>query len=477
MGPFPFEGLVKKTETGCRPDQLFGAWSVELGRFAAMVERAKAVDLASLPRAEGDVVLDVDAPEAGPLAYKVEGRIAVIEVTGPLTKYQTSFQAITGGTSTVAVRQTLRAVNRDKAVDAIMLRIDSPGGTVAGTMELAEAVRDSKKPASTYIEDLGCSAAYWVAAMGRKAYANAAATIGSIGTFAVLQDTSGMYEAAGVKVHVVSSAPLKGAGVAGTPITAEHLEEVQRQVDGFTELFVKGSAKGRGMPVDQMRQLADGRVHLAAEAKKLGLIDAVASFEDAMKEMRKSMDMEEQLAKAQADLTTLKAVSDGKDARIAALEAEVASSKAAAVAADPRAAWPAEARAAVEKLEADAAATKAAARKKEFEAKIASFKALALPVALAAHLEGLDAVNPEAAAAFEQALRAADEQCEKGKLFGQVGITGGAPTAGTAEARVEARAAALVAEGKAKDLHAAREMAWKENPELWKQHMQERRAS
>lgn len=271
-----------KTATGCRPDQLFGAWSVEVSRFATMVALAKTI------RAD---VVQVGSQEPGPLPAIVENGVAIIDVTGPLTKYQTSFQAILGGTSTLAVRATLRAALRDPKVSAIMLRIDSPGGTVAGTLELADAVKaaDAVKPTSTYIEDLGCSAAYWVAAMGRKAYANAAATVGSIGTFAVLQDMSGMYEAAGVKVHVVSSAPLKGAGVPGTPITSEVLQEAQRQVDAFTELFVKGAAGGRRMPVDRMQGLADGRVHIAAEARRLGLIDAVASLDDAVKETRQRL--------------------------------------------------------------------------------------------------------------------------------------------------------------------------------------------
>lgn len=480
MGPLAFEGLVKKTETGCRPDQLFGAWAVEVKRFAAMVDRAKKVDLATLKRADGDVVIDVEPPEPGPLPYKVENRVAIIDVTGPLTKYQTSFQAVLGGTSTVAVRQTLRAAVGDPKVGAIMLRIDSPGGTVAGTMELADAVRaaDAKKPTATYIEDLGCSAAYWVAAMGRKGYANAAAEVGSIGTFAVLEDTSGLYEAAGVKVYVVSSAPLKGAGVDGTPITPELLEEVQRQIDAFTGLFVKGVASGRRLPIDQVRQLADGRVHIAAEAKRLGLIDAVATFEDATKELRKAMENDEALAKAQTDNATLRAENE-------ALKGKVATFEKAAVAADPKAALSPEARALVEAAEKDAAEAKAKlaeitdkALTAQFEGKVTGLKVLGVPVAFAQTLKAIHGWKPEAAAAVEQVLRAADEQAAKGALFGQVGATGAAGDTGAAAFdKATTMARKLVAEGKAKSVSKALEQVWTAHPDLYKQHVQERDSS
>ena len=104
--------------------------------------------------------------------------------------------------------------------------------------------------------------------------------IGSIGTVAVVQDMSGMAEAAGIKVHVISTGPYKGVGVPGAPVTDEQLAYLQDTVDSLNEHFLMGIRDGRNMPLGQVRKLADGRMHLAAEAKKLGLIDAVQTLDE-----------------------------------------------------------------------------------------------------------------------------------------------------------------------------------------------------
>lgn len=261
----------------CRPDQLFGAWSIEPGRFAAMVTAAK--------RLEPQPVSATSPTAPGRPAYELtDDGVAVIDLSGPLTKYETSFQSFFGGTSTVRARATLRDAARDPRVHAILLRIDSPGGTVAGTSDLAEAIKaaDARKPVHAYIEDLGASAAYWLASQARRVSANTSAEVGSIGVFAVLEDTSGAYAKEGVKVHVVKAGAFKGLGVPGTAITDAQLSEVQRQVDAIGDIFVTAIASGRQLPLKRVKELADGRVHIAQAAKDLGLIDEVGTLESAV---------------------------------------------------------------------------------------------------------------------------------------------------------------------------------------------------
>jgi signal peptide peptidase SppA len=226
--------------------------------------------------------------------YNVHNGIALIVIAGPLMKKASKF----GGTSSVETRSAIRKAVNDEEDKSILLHIDSPGGTVAGTADLAADVKAANvlKPVYAYIEDLGASAAYWVASQARRITANATAEVGSIGTLLVLADTSGMYESKGIKVHVISTGKYKGAGADGAPVTDDHIKMFQEEVDDLNEHFLNGVAKGRKgkMTMAQVREVADGRCHIASKAKDLGLIDEVGSLDVVMSFIRKTDVLEEE---------------------------------------------------------------------------------------------------------------------------------------------------------------------------------------
>jgi signal peptide peptidase SppA len=203
--------------------------------------------------------------------------VAIIHLAGPLTKAGGWWFS---GTSSVQARGEISAAAADPDVGKIALLIDSPGGTVAGTYELAAAVAAAAKQKRTvaYIQDLGASAAYWAASQASEVFASPTAYVGSIGTYGVLVDSSGMADRMGIKVHVVRAGEFKGMGMPGTAIEKKHLEEAQRLISAQNEFFLEGVAGGRRLPLAKVRELADGRAHIAAKAKELGLIDGVQSF-------------------------------------------------------------------------------------------------------------------------------------------------------------------------------------------------------
>lgn len=510
MGPggsalLSFRALGATDQRGrCRPEQFLGLWAIEPARLRALESQAREAMRAGLvrpPSAAWDA--DEDPPTSKPAArppFRVLRGVAVIDITGPLTKYDNSFMSLFGGTSMVRAREAVRAATRDAAVRGILLRIDSPGGTVAGTADLAEAVREAnqKKPVFAYAEDLCCSAAYWIASQARKVNGNSTASVGSIGTFTSVWDSSGMFEEAGIKVHVVASAPLKGAGTSGAPITDEMLANWQREITELNDVFVAGVAKGRRMPIAKARELADARIHVGTNAQRLGLIDGVASFDATLKELERltmstekdTLDLaaeaedravkaEKALTDVQASLAATQKERDDLKARVDALEGKAAAEK------DPLAGLTPEARTRLEEAERKAAEATAKVAKmedealtKKFEGQVKGYKALALPISFAASLKEIHAKLPEAGKAVDQVLAAADEQCRTGKLFNENGThrSEESESGATAEQVVEARAKTLLTEGKAKNLQAARDMAWKEDSGLWKRHMQERRA-
>jgi signal peptide peptidase SppA len=213
-----------------------------------------------------------------------EDGVAELDISGPLTKQPNSMQSLFGGTSTVLARQALRRAVADPQVKAIMLHIESPGGQSQGTPELAcdVAAAAAAKPTWAYIEDLGASAAYMVAASAGQVYCNASALVGCIGTYMVMRDSSEAAKQDGVKVQVVKNkaGAMKGLGVPGTPITDEQLAEQQRVVESINDRFVESFAAGRKMPPAAAAALADGRVHVGQEAVKLGLADGVDTYEN-----------------------------------------------------------------------------------------------------------------------------------------------------------------------------------------------------
>lgn len=351
-------------------DEYFGAWSILLEPFRAAIERVNRLDLAmhvQTVRAQGELL----AAE-GRFGYDVApGGVAIVNLSGPLMKYASS---LSGGSSTAVARRQLRNAANDEAVASILLRIDSPGGTVSGTADLADDVaRAAKaKPLVAYIEDMGASAAYWIASQAPKVYANPTAIIGSIGTYAVLQDSSGWAEKQGLKVHVVKAGEFKGAGIDGTQITPEQLAEFQEMVNGLNEHFIRGVAAGRKLTLTKTRELADGRTYIGAAAQERDLIDGVQSFDQTLQQLQQRKPRS--AAKMSADNTApaADAASQPKPATYhelangcAGADATFICSQLAANAtlAQAQAAWMAEQNKRLEAAKAEAAQAKAAANR------------------------------------------------------------------------------------------------------------------
>lgn len=215
--------------------------------------------------------------------YDVDNHVALVPLMGPMTKGFSKF----GGSSTALTRRALRHAARNDEVHGIILHVDSPGGHVAGVQELADDVARiaTRKPTVAHIDDLGASAAYWVASQAGRITANATAEIGSIGTMAVLEDTSKRLERLGVAVHVLATGPYKGIGVEGAPVSPEALDYLQRRVHAINSHFLASVQRGRHLSPEHLGLVSDGKVHLAREARQLGLIDAVQSLEMTLEEM------------------------------------------------------------------------------------------------------------------------------------------------------------------------------------------------
>ena len=268
---------------GLNLDQYFGLWAIAVDPFQSLVEKWNGVNLHAHVSSETSALA---AREQAKKTYPVsEDGVATVEINGPLMKQVSS---MSDGTSLSYLRRTIGLAAADKAVTAIMLVIDSPGGTVAGTADVADAINAAKrrKPVMAYVEDRAASAAVWLASQADVIYANQnSAVYGSIGVYATLVDQSQLAEKLGVKVHVVRSGPLKGAGTPGDVVTPEQLAELQKYVDAVHSQFLAAVASGRGRAIEQITEHADGGIFTASSAVSRGLIDGVKSYDAAYAEL------------------------------------------------------------------------------------------------------------------------------------------------------------------------------------------------
>jgi protease-4 len=222
-----------------------------------------------------------DDESSGRPGLKIENGVAVIDIKGVLLKKVPQWVRWWGISATGydEIRTDLAEAVASRAKE-IRLRIESPGGQVAGSQETADAIHAAgkTKPISAEIEDMGASGAYWLASQALEVSANPNAIVGSIGVYTAFVDSSRAAERAGFKVHLIASGPHKGMGTPGVPISEEQLAGYRRVVDGMAEAFVASVARGRRVEADLVRTWATGQVWLASQAKAIGLIDDVRNI-------------------------------------------------------------------------------------------------------------------------------------------------------------------------------------------------------
>lgn len=216
--------------------------------------------------------------------------IAVIPIQGIIDQKAARVDDISGpgGTSTEQTAKSLRSALADQTVKAIILDIDSPGGTVYGVDELATEIYKSRgsKPIVSMVNSLCASAAYWLASSADEIVITPSGEAGSIGVYSQHVDVSKFLEAAGQKVTLISAGEFKVEGNPFEPMTDEARAYVQTRVDDYYGAFTKAVARGRGVGVAKVRSdFGKGRVFGADDAMKSGMVDRIATFDDTVQRL------------------------------------------------------------------------------------------------------------------------------------------------------------------------------------------------
>lgn len=233
-------------------------------RFAAMAgERLLAVDEERFPRESRSG--SVEAPRG----------VAIIGLQGALSNR--------GGMATF--RASLARAVANAEVGTIVLDVDSPGGTVAGTAETAAAVAAAadQKRVVAVADSLMASAAYWIGAQASELVVSPSAEVGSIGVLAVHMDLSKALEDFGIKTTIMRSTPFKAEGSPFEPLTEEARASIMGSVGEAHEDFIRAVAAGRGVSLTKVREdFGQGRVVSAQKAVQVGMADRVATMNDVL---------------------------------------------------------------------------------------------------------------------------------------------------------------------------------------------------
>lgn len=226
--------------------------------------------------------LDIRARRGVPEAPR-QGAIAIVPIEGALTRRGDWITDILGWTTYEGLAQQLAALANDRGVSTIVLRVDSPGGTVYGADDAAQAVADAakKKPVIAVADGLMASAGYWIASAATEIVATPGAEVGSIGVIGVHFDRSGALAQMGVVATEITAGEHKGEGSPLRPLSDEDRAAIQARIDAHYEIFTARVARGRKVSVEDVRGgFGQGRAVTAKAALKAGLVDRVARLSD-----------------------------------------------------------------------------------------------------------------------------------------------------------------------------------------------------
>lgn len=193
------------------------------------------------------------------------------------------------GTSTEIVSAQFRQMLADPAVGAIILDVDSPGGSVFGTGELADEIFAARgtKPIVASVNSMAASAAYWIASAADEVVVTPGGVAGSIGVWMAHDDVSRMLEAEGVTRTVISAGKYKVEGHPWGPLTDEARAAMQADTDAYYRAFVKAVARNRNDTQTAVREgYGEGRTLLAESAVKAKLADRIGTFDSVVEDLR-----------------------------------------------------------------------------------------------------------------------------------------------------------------------------------------------
>ncbi len=257
------------------PDKV---WSMPIDTLNEFLNKQKQILEKGMSAEQAKLFFDFfddDSNEA-----EVHGGVAVIKIEGPLRKGRSFFAQ-----SMDSIRINIQDALTNDKIKGIVLDIDSPGGSVNGTEELASFIFEAReiKPIVSFTSGSMTSAALWIGTAANKVISQKTATIGSIGVVMVHADFSEMDKKMGVNVTVLTAGKEKAVGSDAKPLSASDKKIIQNQLNTIHGIFIDAVAKNRGVSAETIRASAgEAQIFIGEDAITAGLSDQIGSLDDAV---------------------------------------------------------------------------------------------------------------------------------------------------------------------------------------------------
>lgn len=232
------------------------------------------------------VVVWVIYAVAQQITWEMKPKIALVRLSGPISEVLESgaFGSAIGITP-AQVASWLKKAENDSSVKAVVLRVNSPGGTVAASQEIAAQIKKfkekTKKPLIISMGDVAASGGYYISVYADKIVAQPGTTTGSIGVISLFFSIEELLQNWGIKPEIFKSGKYKDLFRGLRPLTDEERALMQQYIDEFYEQFINAVAEGRKLPPERVRELATGQVYSGAQALQLELVDELGDLERA----------------------------------------------------------------------------------------------------------------------------------------------------------------------------------------------------
>ena len=209
-------------------------------------------------------------------------KVAVISLSGPIQSESSGF--LFGGSviSPQLVRSQLERAKNDIAVKAVVLKIESPGGSAAASQEILNELELVKKPIVVSMGDVVASGGYYISAKADKIVALPATLTGSIGVISEIPNLKGLFDKLGIEMEVFTGGKHKDMYAGLRELTPEEKVIMQEITDQIYDQFVQVVVEGRGLSEDKVRELATGQLYTGVQAKELGLVDELGGLNEAI---------------------------------------------------------------------------------------------------------------------------------------------------------------------------------------------------
>ncbi len=213
------------------------------------------------------------------------GNVAIVPLTGVITIGSSSSVFEASVVDSTKFSKLLKDISEENSIKAVVLEINSPGGSPVASDEIGEAVKKLRlnKTVVSVIREVGASGAYWIASGTEKIFANRMAITGSIGVIGSHLEFAGLLKDYNVTYRRLVSGKYKDLGTPYKEMSLEEQEIYQKVLDGIHTEFIDEVSRNRNLSEEKVRSLATGMFYLGSEAKELGLVDEIGNKEDAIK--------------------------------------------------------------------------------------------------------------------------------------------------------------------------------------------------